>query len=529
MPASQTDEFDDWLVAAAPPVPPAPRQAAPTEPAPAASASSWFSGLSSAAEKIASGRGIAVPSTLGLSVPSAQSSFGALTGLGSKLKATIESNVKEFQEEANRYCADSEASRAEIAELSQLVAKVGQTVTLAPTGAAVDGPPSSLTAAVTPPPAPVESLSWLEAPGHLSASLEQAVLRLSEEAHTFLEPPDLPPVPVSAGPSASSASAAPPSTGPPSAAPPSRSPSASVDMEELSVLHRCARAALAFDPRLAERRFELVRPSKLTETQFWDNYWRRVLRERRLLMLPPLRGPSGPAGGSATDPNFHSARASAVAATPAQASAAEVAMEAERLLDLSDADTKVAGFGGRSGPAAAPLPGGETLADLEAEADRLLELGSLPLAPLPPPTPAIAAAANLAIKATPIAAAPARNSPFQDAHRPPPAQTALPETPPSKAPSATPVPPTPATAMPAGPLRAAWPPPEAHGSRPAERLPTVHDELDAKIAAELDGLDEDEDFPDVVGGSSGSAGASPGAKKSALLKAEEEFDSLLDD
>ena len=83
--------------------------------------------------------------------------------------------------------------------------------------------------------------------------------------------------------------------------------------------------------------------------------------------------------------------------------------------------------------------------------------------------------------------------------------------------------------MPAGPLRAAWPPPEAHGSRPAERLPTVHDELDAKIAAELDGLDEDEDFPDVVGGSSGSAGASPGAKKSALLKAEEEFDSLLDD
>ena len=137
-----SDEFDDWLVQGAPPTP-NPKPAATAS----ASSSSWFSGasfLSSAADAASSAlssKGITVPAAISLSVPTA-SSFGAgfasgstlLNGVTTKLKATIEDNVSQFQREADRYCTD-EAQRKEIAELSQLVAKVGQTVTLAPTPA----------------------------------------------------------------------------------------------------------------------------------------------------------------------------------------------------------------------------------------------------------------------------------------------------------------------------------------------------------------------------------------------------------
>ena len=78
---------------------------------------------------------------------------------------------------------------------------------------------------------------------------------------------------------------------------PQAADAAKEDEEELGVLMQCAPHALSFDPRLRERRFELV-PSTLTEHTFWRHYFLRVLRERRVLGLPPLR-PAEPAAAAA--------------------------------------------------------------------------------------------------------------------------------------------------------------------------------------------------------------------------------------
>ena len=70
-------------------------------------------------------------------------------------------------------------------------------------------------------------------------------------------------------------------------------------------------AALAFDEELVTRRFALV-PGRMSEATFWANYFARVLRERRLFKLPPLR-PEPPRAGD-TPPACEGAAATAVSA-----------------------------------------------------------------------------------------------------------------------------------------------------------------------------------------------------------------------
>jgi len=59
------------------------------------------------------------------------------------------------------------------------------------------------------------------------------------------------------------------------------------------------------------RRFALV-PGRMSEATFWANYFARVLRERRLFKLPPLR-PEPPRAGD-TPPACEGAAATAVSA-----------------------------------------------------------------------------------------------------------------------------------------------------------------------------------------------------------------------
>ena len=443
-----SDEFDDWLVQGAPPTP-NPKPAATAS----ASSSSWFSGasfLSSAADAASaalSSKGITVPAAISLSVPTA-SSFGAgfasgstlLNGVTTKLKATIEDNVSQFQREADRYCTD-EVQRKEIAELSQLVAKVGQTVTLAPTPA--DGEPNRASDATTANSSSSAAAStvaatadWLDAPAHLRAALERAVLALSEQPDGLREPPEL----------------------------------VEESADELNVLMGCAKAALVFDERLNTRRFELV-PRKMSDQTFWKHYFMRVLRERRVLKLTPLALPvaaSAAASAAATSDGAASSQCCAgsrgsasqvVLASASTAYTSPAVAEADALLDLTEPLQPALGAAvptpslRASGSLQSPLD----LDDLEAEADRLLELSAA--ARTAPPAPAAAAAAVPAVMAPapasmPAPVAPEPASPFLASTPPPSASASRVTDSPCVTLESRPRPPTPPTA-------AVGPPPPA--------------------------------------------------------------------
>ena len=566
--AGATDEFDDWLVAgdstpSRPAAAPAPAAAA----AAAAAGSSWFSSgsrfLSSAASSASaalSSNGLSVPPAILLSVPTASSlglgtdlggGASLLSGMTSKLKATIEDNVSQFKREADMFCTD-EAQQKEIAELSQLVTKVGQTVTLAPK-LATSGPAAAAASAAAPgpsssPPAANPSC-WLEAPANLRGSLERAVLELSRQPDGLCEPP---------------------------------AELADDCAEELELLMGCARAALAYDERLSQRRFELV-PRKLPDRAFWTHYFLRVLRERRLLMLPPLKPPTkttatgantcaacaSSAAPAAPAAGFAEARCGATASSSTDAAhtlgggdvhGRVAAMAADALHDISDTPP-ARGTGGSAASARPSSVGSLDLADLEAEADRLLELGSV--AHLPPaaapgtaaPQQDAHAVRGLAGGAATGVLAGAATAPLQVAAVAAPAVSA-PHTPPAAAPAspaphvAKPCPPTPPTAIGPPPATvvgaaAGTAAPRLLGAKPCVAAAAASalsvsvlgdavvgvapggvclsaDDLDAKIAAELEGLeDEDEDADGADG--------MLGTDRDALAKVDEDFESMLGD
>jgi hypothetical protein len=490
------DEFDRWLVEGTTAPAAAPISAA------APASASWFVGTTSS---LFSSRGAS--ELLGqLPGTSAVMASGLFTDVAGRVRATIEENVTAFRREADEFCTE-EAQRAEQAELSKLVAKVGDTVGVAMSSA--KAPPAAGSGT---PSAAELSTTWLDAPPQLRSSLEQAVLALSQNESSFSTlPPELPPPPSS---------------------PHIACPGETTDAEELEFLTGCARSALAFDPDLRQRRFELV-PSKLSEELFWCNYFTRVLRERRLLMLPPLRLPR--ASGSVGLP------------PSTAASTGQPDLSAELLGKEHNA----------------PLGAGETevfdLAEVEAEADRLLELsagGEL--------AKRTAAAANASpARAVQPASPPPRHAPRQgtgtptDAPTPPTVGLSRVEFPPEpKQPaavasatvasatvaSATVVSATgtvPANtssasasvavediacvlAAPTAPLPAYPPAISAPGPAAAPAAPatvTTLDELDAKIAAELDGLEEE--------GSSEESGVL--LDRDALLQADEDFENVLSD
>ena len=259
--AGASDEFDRWLTEE----PPKGAEVAAPTTEPQKTGGTWFSASSllsmdpSAAPSLFSGA--AAPSLFSGAAGAAASNLlngtsgNLLSGVAGRVRASIQESVSAFHREAELYCSE-EAQAKEQAELRQAVSK----------------------AALTEPPPPSHDAPWLEAPPHLRGPLEEAVRRLSSSEGTFLEATEL---------------------------------LDESDRVEHAVLVGCARAALAFDEELVTRRFALV-PGRMSEATFWANYFARVLRERRLFKLPPLR-PEPPRAGD-TSPACEGAAATAVSA-----------------------------------------------------------------------------------------------------------------------------------------------------------------------------------------------------------------------
>jgi hypothetical protein len=207
------------------------------------------------------------------------SAFG---GVADSLKAKYEESVEQYQREQARYCTE-EAQRAERQQLAESLkhVQVGLAV-LSGTAAA----PSTATAPVED---PVAEAPWLDAPTpSLRSALEQAVRRLSDFDASFTEAPELPAL-LSGGGGGGGRSGG------------SGAGDDPFVEAELEVLLSCARAALLFDPSVAEKRFRLVR-GKLKESSFWRHYFLHVLRERRLLRLAPLKVRAAPAAAPTPTP-----------------------------------------------------------------------------------------------------------------------------------------------------------------------------------------------------------------------------------
>ena len=171
--------------------------------------------------------------------------------LSSSVSARIAESVSHFNTEAERYCTE-EARAKEHARLTQLQKQLLGTVQLREGGlregdASVGGR--------------AEATLWAEAPPHLRDQLHDAVANLSLSQLNFLSPPQLPP------------------------------PNDESTVEgELGILYGSVSAMLASDADLGRMRFTLV-PARISEAAFWKNYLLRVLRERRILLLPILSRP----------------------------------------------------------------------------------------------------------------------------------------------------------------------------------------------------------------------------------------------
>ena len=266
MEAQNTDEFDRWLVQGAPPQPAPPLPS--NSPAPATASSSWFP-LPALPENTPS-----FSSLLGSATPAADIFSATVGGVAGKLRAAVEESVSQFQREQEAYCTQ-DAQRAEKQEMSKFIGEVTQKVEetvsitsilpLGSVGVPLANEPTMVERQTWLLPAECGS-GWLAAPPSLRPSLEEAILGLSESDATFLEEPALPP-PLPGTGSAADAEAA--------------------TLAEVETLLAYAKTALTFDERLRDKRFVLV-PSRIKETLFWRHYFVRVLRERRVLMLPPL-------------------------------------------------------------------------------------------------------------------------------------------------------------------------------------------------------------------------------------------------
>ena len=166
---------------------------------------------------------------------SADLSASLFSGVASKVRATIEEQVTAFNKEADIYCrrgAGEGAPPTSFAASTKLAVVQEVKAVLPPAAAAV--------LPKTPDKTDDEDAPWLDSPPHLRELLEEAVRRLSDSENTFSEATTL---------------------------------GDAAEREEHHVLMGCARAALAFDERLNQRRFELV-PKRMDETTFWTNYFR---------------------------------------------------------------------------------------------------------------------------------------------------------------------------------------------------------------------------------------------------------------
>ena len=364
MATAHKDEFDLWLSE-----PTAKEVAAPAPAAEQAKSSSWFSSALPAAlptPSFLAGASSLLPTSADLSASE------LFSGVASKVRATIEEQVTAFNKEADIYCT-KEAQEKERAADEQFAASTKLAVVQEVK--AVLPPAAAAVLPKTPDKTDDEDAPWLDSPPHLRELLEEAVRRLSDSENTFSEATTL---------------------------------GDAAEREEHHVLMGCARAALAFDERLNQRRFELV-PKRMDETTFWTNYFARVLRERRLFKLEPLKSKTPlppapvvnkkPAVVTGFDEDDDAAFEAAVGGAFNSSSSSS-----------SSSGAKATGGGGAAIDVSDGAAADEALLDLaavEAEADKLLELANttrreaspapapavpLPLPKPPPPKPPVVTA-----------------------------------------------------------------------------------------------------------------------------------------
>ena len=255
--------------------------------------------------------------------------------LSSSVSARIAESVSHFNTEAERYCTE-EGRAKEHARLTQLQKQLLGTVQLREGGlregdASVGGR--------------AETTLWAEAPPHLRDQLQDAVANLSLSQLNFLSPPQLPP------------------------------PNDESTVEgELGILYGSVSAMLASDADLGRMRFTLV-PARISEAAFWKNYLLRVLRERRILLLPILSRPIE------TPPRL----THPTAATASTASAVEASLKKPSRAACAGHIGGTAGgtVGGTAGGTADGTVGGTVakmrreLLEAEQEADALLAAAAL--------------------------------------------------------------------------------------------------------------------------------------------------------